>query len=61
MAATGFEHVHCSVVTGLDQAGLVGEDYGLGPVAEAEFGEQVGEVRLHRRFTEEQGAGDLLI
>jgi hypothetical protein len=28
-----------SVVTGLDQAGLISEDYGLGPVAEAEFGE----------------------
>src|SRR5688500_16087583 len=35
-----------SVITGLDQAGFVGEDDGLGPVAEAELGEQVGEVRL---------------
>jgi hypothetical protein len=51
----------CSVVTRLDQAGLVGEDDGLGPVAEAEFGKQVGEVRLYRRFTEEQRAGDLLV
>jgi hypothetical protein len=50
-----------SVITRLDQAGLVSEDDGLGPVAEAELGEQVGEVRLHCRFTEEQGAGDLLV
>jgi hypothetical protein len=50
-----------SVVTRLDQAGLVGEDDGLGPVAEAELGKKVGEVRLHRRFTEEQRAGDLLV
>jgi hypothetical protein len=50
-----------SVVTRLDQAGLVSEDDGLGPVAEAELGEQVSEVRLHRRFTEEQRAGDLLV
>jgi hypothetical protein len=50
-----------SVITRLDQAGLVGEDDGLGPVAKAELGKQVGEVGLHRRFTEEQRAGDLLV
>jgi hypothetical protein len=50
-----------SVVTRLDQAELIREDDGLGPVVEAEFGEQVGEMRLHRRFTEEPGAGDLLV
>jgi hypothetical protein len=59
----GGDHDTCaaSVVTGLDQAGLVRQDDGLGPVAEAEFGEQVGEVCLHRRLTEEQRAGDLLV
>jgi hypothetical protein len=49
------------VVTRLDQAGFVGQDDGLGPVVEAEFGEQVGEVGFYRRFTEEQRAGDLLV
>jgi hypothetical protein len=44
---------------GGDQAGLVGEDHSLHPVAQAELGQDPGHVGLHRRLTERERAGDL--
>ena len=37
-----------------DDAGLIGQDHGLDPVAEPELGQQVPDVRLHRGFADEQ-------
>jgi phosphatidylinositol alpha 1,6-mannosyltransferase len=42
-----------------DEVGLVGDHDGLDAVAEAEFGQDARDVGLHRRFGQEQAAGDL--
>jgi len=47
------------VLTGADEAGLVGEDDDLYPVAEAEFGEDPSDVCLHGAFHHGQPIGDL--
>jgi glucans biosynthesis protein C len=44
---------------GLDQPALVGEDHQLGPVAQAELGEDARHVRLDGRRSDEQALGDL--
>ncbi len=41
------------------QAGLVGEDYGLDPIAQAKLGHGVSEVSLDGGLADEQGRGDL--
>ena len=43
----------------LDQAGLVGEDHRLDPVAQAELGQDPADMRLHGGLGDEQPAGDL--
>src|SRR3954452_418225 len=49
------------VTAGLDQAGLVGDDDGLGPVAHGELGEEVGDVGLDGRVADDELAGDLAV
>ena len=44
-----------------DQAGLVREDDGLDPVAQAQLGEHVADVGLHRRLAHDQLCGDLRV
>ena len=46
------------MVAGGDEAAFAGEDDGLGAVAEAEFGEDVGHVALHRGGADEQHLGE---
>lgn len=46
---------------GLYQPGLVGEDNGLDTVAEAELGQNPFQVRLDRRFLDEQAGGDFAV
>jgi hypothetical protein len=46
------------VVAGADQTGFVCEDHGLDSVAEAEFGEDVGDVCPYCRFAEEESGGN---
>jgi hypothetical protein len=43
----------------LDDAGLVGQDDGLDPVAQAELGEQVADVGFHGGVADEEVGGDL--
>jgi len=41
------------------QPGFVGEHDGMDPVAQAELGQQMGHVRLHRRLADRQRRGEL--
>jgi hypothetical protein len=43
----------------LDDAGFVGQDDGLDPVAQAELGEQVAHVRFDGGLTDDEVGGDL--
>ena len=47
------------VLAGADEAGLVGEDDDLHPVAEVEFGEDPPDVYFHGAFHHSQSLGDL--
>src|SRR5689334_10564284 len=46
------------LLAGLDEAGLVGEHDSLGPVRQAELGQDMGDVGLDRGLGDEQGGGD---
>jgi alkanesulfonate monooxygenase SsuD/methylene tetrahydromethanopterin reductase-like flavin-dependent oxidoreductase (luciferase family) len=46
-------------VPGADQTGLIGEDDGLDPVAQLEFGQEPGHVGLDGRLAEDELGGDL--
>jgi hypothetical protein len=48
-----------SAVAGGYQAGLVGEDDGLGAVAQGELGEYPADVGLHGLLGDDEGVGDL--
>ena len=50
-----------SWLTRLHDAGLVGQDHGLHPVAQPELGEQVPDVRLHGRLADDQVGGYLRV
>ena len=50
-----------SLPPGDDHPGLVGENDGLHPVAQAELGQQVADVGLDGRIAAEQGGGDLRV
>src|SRR5690349_3118102 len=45
--------------SGSDQAGAVGHDDGLDPVAQAQLGQDPGDVGLHGRLRQVQAAGQL--
>src|SRR5215470_12804370 len=45
----------------LDQAVVVGEDYGRGPVAQPQLGEHVVDVGLDRALADEQVGRDLAV
>jgi hypothetical protein len=49
-----------SLPPGDDHPGLLGEEDGLHPVAQAELGQQVADVGLDGRIADEQGGGDLI-
>ena len=49
---------HGSAASGAGQAGLVGEDDRLDPVAQAELGQDPGDVGLHRRLAEGELGGE---
>ena len=47
------------IVAGADEPGLVGEDHGLGAVAQPELEEDAADVGLDRRLAHDQRGGDL--
>ena len=51
--------VCCLVAARLDEAGLVGEDDGLGAVVEVELGEDACDVGFDGGFADDEFAGDL--
>src|SRR5262249_23156786 len=49
------------VLAGHDQARFISGDHGLGPVAQAELGQDAADVRLHRFLGDDEAARDLRV
>ena len=49
------------ISSGSEEAVVAGVDRGMGPVAQAQAGEDAGDVVLHRALGQEQARGDLAV